>query len=578
MELAIVTGAGSGLGAALSLALARRGFHVLLVGRRAALLTAVAAACGGAGSATALALDVAAPGAPAALAAAAAATGLPLRFVVHNAGTLGPIAPLASVGRAQFEETLQTNAVAPLFLTQALLPALRAGSRVLHISSGAAQRPFPSWGAYCASKAALHMLYGVLAAELGASGVAFGSVRPGVVDTPMQDRIREEGAGVPAFTDHARFVALREGMGAPSAAASAAAAAAAPPPAGALDTADNVATFLCWLLTQAGAAEFSAKEWDIRDAHHQPRWVAAPPRPPPAAAEERFDVLDAAGARTGATAPRSEVHARGLFHGAAHVWVLAPHTGEVLLQRRAASKDSWPGLLDCSAAGHISAGEAALPSALRELEEELGLRVEARRLRPLFTHLERAATLQGGRPFFNNEFQHVFLLALSREERAALAAEGAEVVEKGGEGAGAGAGGGGEGRPLRLQLQASEVAAVEWRKWRDVERRYRERCPTLVPWGEAPPLGDAAGAPTHARLGDAICDAMERAAEAEVAAALALAADWEANCDALSAALQEHLEGSMGPVMELAQEVQAMLGTAGGGGEGAAAAAAAAPR
>jgi NAD(P)-dependent dehydrogenase (short-subunit alcohol dehydrogenase family) len=128
------------------------------------------------------------------------------------------------VDRAGFEETLQTNAVAPLFLTQALLPALRAGSRVLHISSGAAQRPFPSWGAYCASKAALHMLYGVLAAELGASGVAFGSVRPGVVDTPMQDRIREEGAGVPAFTDHARFVALREGMGAPSAAASAAAA------------------------------------------------------------------------------------------------------------------------------------------------------------------------------------------------------------------------------------------------------------------------------------------------------------------------------------------------------------------
>lgn len=555
MELAVVTGASSGLGAALSEALASRGFHVLLVGRRAALLADVAARCGGAGSATPLALDVSCPSAPAALSAAVAATGLRLRFLVHNAGVLGPIAPLSAVARGAFDDTLQTNAVGPLFLTQALLPHLGAGSRVLHISSGAAQRPFAGWGAYCTSKAALHMLYSVFSAELGASGVAFGSARPGVVATPMQEYIREEGAGVAAFKDHQRFVALYEGM-----AAGTAVAAASPPPAGALDTPANVATFLCWLLQHTDAGEFSAKEWDIRDAHHHPRWVAGPPRAPPPPTEERFDVLDGAGARTGATAPRSEVHARGLFHRAAHVWVVAPHTGEVLLQRRAACKDSWPGLLDCSAAGHVGAGEEALPSALRELEEELGLRVEARRLRFLFTHLERASTLQGGRPFFNNEFQDVFLLALSREERAALLAERAEVVDKDAAGDAAR---GGDGLS-RFRLQASEVSAVEWRKWRDVERRYREGCATLVPWGEAPPPGHAAGTPSQVLLGDAICGAMERAAEVELAAALALAADWEANCDALSAALQEHLDGGVGPVMELAQQVQAMLGPAAG--------------
>ena len=559
------------MGAALSIALAGRGFHVLLVGRRAEHLAAVAARCGGGpsgGAATALPLDVASPDAPPALAAAVAATGLRLRFLVHNAGTLGAIAPLSALTRAAFEAALQTNAVGPLFLTQALLPHLGPGSRVLHVSSGAAHGPQGGWGAYCASKAALHSLYAVLAAELGGSGVAVGSARPGVVDTPMQGRIREEGAGVPAFKEHARFVALHEGAGGGAGAA----AGARPPPAGALDAPDNVAAFFAWLLLHTEAAEFSAKEWDIRDAAHHPRWVAGPPRPPPPPGEERFDVLDGAGARTGATAPRSEVHARGLFHRAVHVWVAAPHTGEVLLQRRAACKDSWPGLLDCSAAGHVAAGDEPLPSALRELEEELGLRVGARRLKPLFTHLERAATLQGGRPFFNNEFQDVFLLALTREERAALAAEGAEVVDKdGGGGGGGGEEGGGDGLS-RFRLQASEVSAVEWRKWRDVERRYREKCPTLVPWGAEPPPGHAAGTPpSHTLLGDAICSEVERAAELEVAAALEIAADAEANCDALSAALQEHLDGGLGAVMEMAQQVQAMLGPAGGaaGGGGA---------
>ena len=76
--------------------------------------------------------------------------------------------------------------------------------------------------------------------------------------------------------------------------------------------------------------------------------------------EERFDVLDASGTRTGESRPRSEVHALGLYHRAVHTWLFVPTTGELLLQRRAACKDSWADRWDISSAGHVSAGGESL--------------------------------------------------------------------------------------------------------------------------------------------------------------------------------------------------------------------------
>ena len=83
-------------------------------------------------------------------------------------------------------------------------------------------------------------------------------------------------------------------------------------------------------------------------------------------AEELFDVLDEAGARTGAVKARAAVHRDGDFHRAAHVWVLDP-AGRTLLARRSASKDSYPGAWDMAADGHVGAGEASLVAAAREV-------------------------------------------------------------------------------------------------------------------------------------------------------------------------------------------------------------------
>lgn len=88
----------------------------------------------------------------------------------------------------------------------------------------------------------------------------------------------------------------------------------------------------------------------------------------PAAASVGFDSI---GSRDSATAVcsvfffhcRSEVHRDGDYHRAVHVWIYSESTGELLLQRRADCKDSWPGQWDISSAGHISAGDSSLSSA-----------------------------------------------------------------------------------------------------------------------------------------------------------------------------------------------------------------------
>ena len=124
--------------------------------------------------------------------------------------------------------------------------------------------------------------------------------------------------------------------------------------------------------------------------------------------DELLDVLDELGRPTGEVAWKSEAHRRGLPHRCFHCWVAGEDAeGHYLLvQRRAAVKDTWPGYLDVTAAGHLQSGETPLAGGLRELEEELGLRVGPERLVPLGTrHIEQEIP-QG----CDREFHDVFLL------------------------------------------------------------------------------------------------------------------------------------------------------------------------
>ena len=88
---------------------------------------------------------------------------------------------------------------------------------------------------------------------------------------------------------------------------------------------------------------------------------------------EILDVVDETGAPTGETVERTEAHREGVRHRTAHVWIARNRNGRIqlLLQKRCMQKDSFPGCYDISSAGHIPAGEEYIPSAIRELKEEL---------------------------------------------------------------------------------------------------------------------------------------------------------------------------------------------------------------
>jgi NAD(P)-dependent dehydrogenase (short-subunit alcohol dehydrogenase family) len=160
---ALITGASAGLGRASALALAARGWDLILTARTLDPLTLVREATG----AMAVAGDVADPAHRVRLAAVVADLDR-LDLVINNASALGPspMPRLAEYPLDDFTTVLATNIVAPLAILQMALPKLQAAKGiVVNISSDAAVSPYEGWGGYGASKAALDHLTAIFAAE-----------------------------------------------------------------------------------------------------------------------------------------------------------------------------------------------------------------------------------------------------------------------------------------------------------------------------------------------------------------------------------------------------------------------------
>lgn len=186
----LITGASRGLGAALALELAAEGAKLALVARGASDLDQVVAAIRRSGGrAHAIVADVGAKDDVYAVAGTANALVGEIEVVVHNASTLGavPLELLADTACEDLERVLAVNLVGPFRLTKALVGPmlLRGHGLVVHVSSDAAVTPYPRWGAYAVSKAALDHLTRIWAAELEGTGVRFFGVDPGEMDTAM---------------------------------------------------------------------------------------------------------------------------------------------------------------------------------------------------------------------------------------------------------------------------------------------------------------------------------------------------------------------------------------------------------
>lgn len=159
---------------------------------------------------------------------------------------------------------------------------------------------------------------------------------------------------------------------------------------------------------------------------------------------EYLDIVDPKGNPIGLTIDRETAHLEGVRHRTSHVWVLREKAGsvEILLQKRSQKKDSYPGCYDISSAGHIPAGVDFIPSALRELKEELGLEAKAEELiycgQRRFSH----HSIFHDRPFWDNQVSNVYALWRNVE-------------------------------PEELTLQKSEVESVRWFEFRDCIEQVR---------------------------------------------------------------------------------------------------------
>lgn len=142
---------------------------------------------------------------------------------------------------------------------------------------------------------------------------------------------------------------------------------------------------------------------------------------------EIFDIVDENGTPTGETVERSKAHDLGIRHRTAHIWIIRKSDSgyDVLLQRRSANKDSHPNQLDTSSAGHITAGDEPINSAIRELSEELGIYVGEEDLAYAGKFLISYSKEFHGKMFSDNEVAFVYvydkpvdeaMLVLQKEE------------------------------------------------------------------------------------------------------------------------------------------------------------------
>jgi NAD(P)-dependent dehydrogenase (short-subunit alcohol dehydrogenase family) len=209
---ALVTGGGRGLGAAIARGLAAEGAGVAVLGRTAPEVEAVAAeveAVAAEVAGAALVADVADPTSLVTVREHLAGVDI----VVANAGVVAPLGRFADIDLNDWESALAVNLLGAVRVVHAALPSMlaRGWGRVVTISSGAASPPgMPSANAYSTGKAALDMFTVHLAGELRGTGVTANAVRPGVVDTAMQDYMRSLPREQVGDAFHDRFHGLWE--------------------------------------------------------------------------------------------------------------------------------------------------------------------------------------------------------------------------------------------------------------------------------------------------------------------------------------------------------------------------------
>lgn len=190
--IAIITGAGSGIGLATSQLLAAEGWTIALAGRRAEALNAAAATLPGS-SHLCIPADISEPDACGELVRQTIAAFGRIDAIVNNAG-FAPLLPIGDHTPGLIRQTFDINTLGPANLILAVWPHMLAqrSGRIVNVSSMATLDPFPGFFAYAAAKASVELMAKSIAREGTRAGIKAFAVAPGAVETPMLRSIISE--------------------------------------------------------------------------------------------------------------------------------------------------------------------------------------------------------------------------------------------------------------------------------------------------------------------------------------------------------------------------------------------------
>ena len=186
MQVAIITGAGSGIGLGCAAKLAAAGMAIVGTGRDADKLAAVVEAVGDPGRVATIATDITDDDAPARIARMAMERFGRIDFLINNAG-VGKPKPVLEADDAELDTVLGLMLRAPFRMIREVLPHMRPGSGIVNITSTYAMVGGWRGGAYSAAKAGMTGLTLHLACQYGPQGIRSNAVAPGVIPTPMTE-------------------------------------------------------------------------------------------------------------------------------------------------------------------------------------------------------------------------------------------------------------------------------------------------------------------------------------------------------------------------------------------------------